>query len=127
CTDTTLLAYTSNSLLTEISSNMRRMASANNGAMDSTLILGTRLCTGRGIVLVTTISLMGDACSRSAPGSDKTGCVAAAYTSLAPWDKSASAALTSVPPVSTMSSMRMAVLPCTSPMTCMTSATLGCG
>src|SRR5699024_2437333 len=106
-----------NRLVTEPSINTALTAWASSGAIDSTVSLSKRFCSGIGSVLVTITSHTEEFFSRSTAGPLKTAWVAAITTSAAPSAFSASAACTIVPPVSIMSSTRMQTRPSTSPTT----------
>src|SRR5689334_20109435 len=97
--------YQINNLLTEVSSWIDRIASANSFATLKHLIFGERQAFSVGMVLVTTTSLSGEASIRSTAGPLNTAWVADARTVSAPLALSASAALTRVPAVSIISSM----------------------
>src|SRR5947208_16237260 len=94
-----------NNTLTEVSSWMERMASANNVATDNDLIrLDFFASCESGIEFVQTTSFNADASIRPTAGPESTACVAQAETLAAPFSSKASAPLTSLPAVSIKSS-----------------------
>src|SRR3954454_9767778 len=118
-------SFQTNNTLTEVSSCIDRMASANNVATDSDLIrLDFFASSESGIEFETTTSRKHDSSIRLTAGPDRTACVAQAETLVAPFSIKASAPFTSVPAVSIRSSTIRQLRPSTSPTTFITSATL---
>lgn len=71
----------------------------------------------RGMVSATSTDLKGESFKRSIAGPDKTGWVAHACTSVAPFSNKTLAAAQIVPAVSIISSTKIAIFPSTSPIT----------